>query len=309
MSILFDSVSSSSPFSVDASFAHSVTTSSSGRILMVFVACQNAVAINSVTYAGQSATQLDTTSPSALITGWVYYIVNPATGSNTVAVDFAAAQGNSWIVAASYTGVNPTSPFGTNVKSSGTSGATISDAVTSETNGLVIDWAATAADGARVALTVGADQTERFNDLTGVGGASIMGGVSEEAGATSVTMSWSNGNSSNDYVHFGIPLQRAVGVNPTVVDLLNNVYLDRLAGRTIIMNTQGRHLPPEQVETNHWGHADGPNLPTCDRNQNLVKDDSAFFTEAVSMDARGNLRITAQSESLFESILGQLARR
>jgi hypothetical protein len=93
----------------DLSFSHTCT--GTNRLILVGVWSDAADDVNSVTYAGASLTQI--TKGQVGATGeWVYfyYLANPASGANTVAVDFASTGGHARVV--SYNGVNQTSPIG-----------------------------------------------------------------------------------------------------------------------------------------------------------------------------------------------------
>ena len=126
MAIAFDaSTDGGLNFSNSLSFAH--TCSGSDRILLVAVfgdLVTNAYDITSVTYNGSALTEIAReATPSDRWVG-LYYIVAPATGSNTVAVTVTGG-----VVAAacsSFTGVHQSSP----IDSSSTSTATLAAGLT-----------------------------------------------------------------------------------------------------------------------------------------------------------------------------------
>lgn len=125
-------------------WSHTVTSTGTNRILIVGVAMRNAaaqtVAANGVTYNGVVLTQLDAQDVASASRIEMWYLLNPPTGANTVSVtttaDVRMAAG-----ATSYTGVDQTTPFGTQSKNSGSSFGTdvITATVTSDTDELVVD--------------------------------------------------------------------------------------------------------------------------------------------------------------------------
>jgi hypothetical protein len=115
---------------------------------------------------------------------WIFQGVGPATGTKTLRVTFNNAPPGKVVGVMSFTGVNQSTPLGTFESAQGNS-ATASVNVTSATGELVFDTMAI--DGTPT-LTVGAGQTQRWNLAVGSLG---KGGGSTEAGAASVTMSWS----------------------------------------------------------------------------------------------------------------------
>jgi CSLREA domain-containing protein len=184
-------------------FSH--TTSGSDRLLLVSVASQpnadDAVfeAVTGITYGGQALTVVGTAAQgpdNARIEIW--QLVNPPTGSNTVSITFNDAfddpvngEGAS-AGAISFTGVHQTTPLGTfaSAIANGTVADTPSVNVSSATGELVFDTVARKANP----LTVDASQTERWHQCTDNGCSNIDGAASTEAGAASVTMSWSPDN-------------------------------------------------------------------------------------------------------------------
>jgi hypothetical protein len=121
-------------------------------------------------------------------------LVAPSTGSNTFTVNYTNSGSNCYDQAASavsLTGVDQTTPTGTAAVATGVS-ATATVNVTSATDEMVVDSLIYAANSA--SMSVGAGQTQRAN-LTG-GNGFMFHGSSTEAGAATVTMSWTQTNSS-----------------------------------------------------------------------------------------------------------------
>ena len=116
---------------------------------------------------------------------WLYGLVNPDAGAQSISVTKSAA--SLWAIAeALYTGVHQSTPYGTEAVADNSGTTPISVAVSSAVGELVVDVTI----GASNVAAVGAGQTSRLNtDFAGnLGYRSFC--MSEEAGAASVTMSW-----------------------------------------------------------------------------------------------------------------------
>lgn len=144
-----------------------------------------------------------------------YSLVAPATGSNTLYGEWPSNQDETAIGGASYTGVDQTTPHGTQATNTGNgvTPQTITVNVTSATGEMVSDVVATLdTSGALTTLVVGASQTARV-DIDAVGGSAFESfGMSDESGAATVTMSWTQNRSPNGDISWGtlgIPLKPA----------------------------------------------------------------------------------------------------
>jgi hypothetical protein len=116
----------------------------------------------------------------------VYYYLNPAAGATEIRIAHDNTVGT--VMQREYYNVNQTTPFDTPGKASG-SGTSLSQNITSAANDLVVDFIGV--NDGTTTLTVGGGQTERPPNY-GVGGSGgARAGGSEEAGAATVTMSWS----------------------------------------------------------------------------------------------------------------------
>ncbi|MEK7165653.1 MAG: hypothetical protein AAB874_02500, partial [Patescibacteria group bacterium] len=186
--VTYDNASSSNtnPDSSTLSWSHTTTTSAN-RILIVGVALRNNTAVSSITYNGTNLTKIrsdfETTFNDARSELW--YMVNPDTGTNTVAITAASSttiEGG----AVTYSGVNTADPLINNngANSAGTIGTTATVNLTSAPGETVVD--SVSLQSANTSLTVGGGQTQRVN-LVGTAGAL---GMSQEVGADTTTMSW-----------------------------------------------------------------------------------------------------------------------
>ena len=125
----------------------------------------------------------------------IYSLVNPPSGeTGTVTVNFSGSVASGIVAgAANFAGVDQTTPLGTPGGATGSS--TDSSVTLSGLDGdeLVFDTAFQGASGETQTLTVGADQTEQWNDFSGNTRAAAS---VEQANGSSVTMSWTAGSSS-----------------------------------------------------------------------------------------------------------------
>lgn len=125
----------------------------------------------------------------------VLRLVAPTTGTNTLACDGMDAGTSDVIIASSYHSVNQSTPDDTAVTSGGAQTSETDD-VTCEVGDLVVDYMNV---NGNLALTAGAGQTERYQFSAGAGTTKL--GTSEEAGASTVTMSWAWDGTSQRAAH------------------------------------------------------------------------------------------------------------
>lgn len=199
MAIAFDSASNNSA-TLALTFSH--TCSGSDRLLLV--SCHGADQSFSVTYNGVAMTELyDGTPGSPFKFIAVYALVAPATGANDVVI---TRSGSTPVIAGavSYTGVDQTTPYDS-IDVVTNTGTAVSNGVSSAANDLVVDFVAANRDAAQ---TVGASQTARVN--AGNGDEFMWIGISEEAGAGTVTMSWTL-DTSSAWTAAGLNLNVAAG--------------------------------------------------------------------------------------------------
>lgn len=198
------------------SFAYNSGTTGSNRILMVGISYRNgdSETVSAATYGGQAMTQVGTaqvsanTAPDGRI--YIYYLLNPPTGSNTLQVNWnSALDQGSVIGAVTYAGVDQTTPLRAFASASGISTAPAAT-VTSAANDLVFG--------------IVSGRTTSNYALAGSGGTSLWSarpfngqtagaGQSKTGAASSVTLNWSG--SSAEWVAGGVALRPAAAGTPT----------------------------------------------------------------------------------------------
>lgn len=130
----------------------------------------------------------------------LWYLLAPPRGSFTSQVNLSAAA-NIAIVTQTFCGVDQSTSFGTVVTSVG---GPVSDVVTSASGELVVD---VLGQTGMAGVTVGAGQTLIGDQLAGSGdGTDRRVSMSYEAGATSVTMSWTT-DVGESQIHIAVPVK------------------------------------------------------------------------------------------------------
>ena len=166
-----------------ATYSHTCT--GADRVLMVFagVNADTTRQTDAITYASVAMTLegIRQTQATREATGWS--LLNPASGANTVSVDWSGTPANANLVlmvslAISFTGANDVN---NQSLATATAATSITTDVTSAVNNMVVDFIL----GAAAAVTAGAGQTERANSTNN------LRKISTEAGAATTTMSWS----------------------------------------------------------------------------------------------------------------------
>lgn len=169
----------------------------------------NAKSVNTVTYNGINLTQL------AEVRGGpggnkgrteVWYLPpssNPADGSYDVVISIDGAQEQDMAAGAiRFNGAHQDNPINTDTfQTAGGKATNHTLTVTSKVGDMVMD-VITYLD---TTLTVGANQTERWNMV--IGGSGYPGGASTETGASSVAMSWTF-NKNDDYSHIAFNINQ-----------------------------------------------------------------------------------------------------
>jgi len=201
MALAVDSVSTASG-SGTGPFSFSHTCSGSDRLLFVAVSHYHVNnTVSGITYNSVAMTAVPSgAANNGQFFVTLYYLIAPASGSNTVSVSVSGGVYDIGIAAISFTGEHQTTPIGTAVTATGSS-TTPSATASSATDEIVLDALTIVNSGT---LSVGAGQTSRWNAATG--NAFIKMAGSTEAGASSTTMSWSN-SASQDWAIVTVPVK------------------------------------------------------------------------------------------------------
>ncbi len=195
----------------------SLTMSGSDRILVCNVSVYNPLGtITGVTYDSVAMSEVSGSPLPLLLSSYstsVWYLVAPNTGTHN-----AVATTNTTtiidMICAQYTGVDQSTPLGTwaEASGSGSSPQTATVNISSASGEVVVDVVRSDAAGA----TAGSGQTERNNQ--------IAMGISDEAGASTTTMSWDLTRAQPiEWVIGGISLKPvggggATGVVPAIIN-------------------------------------------------------------------------------------------
>ncbi|KKK47546.1 hypothetical protein LCGC14_3154100, partial [marine sediment metagenome] len=204
-------------------FSHTVA-SQSERILMVAVLASQTSHPASVTYAGAAMTQLSSKNESGStndIALSVWFLLNPATGANTVSVDHSVHNGIV-VGASSFYGVNLDVPFGTVVTAEADS-LSPSATVTTASGEIVFD--AVGVDTDRT-LTVGANQTEDWD--ANLSAEKVTGGSSHQAGADGGAMTWTiSGSGTPQWISIAVPIKPSSTTSRSVMQIADTTKIFR----------------------------------------------------------------------------------
>ncbi len=194
-----DSVTTSIDNCDPCTFSHKVTPVGDNKLLVVAVSAADSV--DSVTYNGQSLTQIQDENRGGFHAE-LWYLVNPPAGSNTVNVDMT---GTARVVlsAISFTGVHQTSPIDANAGDTGGTSTPSVNISTNFDNSMIVD-VVTARDGPMVA---DAGQIERWDDLSN--NHAGAGSTKDTVSSGSYTMGWTNSDGNSDWAIVAAALRPA----------------------------------------------------------------------------------------------------
>lgn len=203
----FDATAESTGTGTSLSFSHTVTGTNTFMIITLGLdrASSETDPNGSCTYNSVAVPQITEQATNQWLE-W-HELVAPTDGANTAACTWTGTGDAALMFVVSYTGVDQADPSDTPVQSGGTQTSETDD-VTSATGDLVVD-AININSGA--ALT-GGDQTERAENANG---GNVSGGISEEAGAATVTMSWSWDATSQRVSHISVNLNAVAAAGGT----------------------------------------------------------------------------------------------
>lgn len=213
--IAFDAASNNDTGSKTAnalSWSHTISSSGSNRILLVAVAIRNASSqtVSTVTCGGSNLTRINSATQGTTMRVELWSLANPPTGTKTIVATLAgSAKARFCAGAVSYTGVNQTAPLGTSAIATASSATSISVNVASAPGELVVD--AVGKSYSSESIIPGANQAQRWNDQTTASSAkdNTVGGGSQEAGAATISMSWS-ASTARAWAIVAVPLRPAL---------------------------------------------------------------------------------------------------
>ena len=196
MAISLDAVStgiavSGVPLTSPRTYTHTVGTTGSNTILVVTVCWRGGTSIDSVTYNGVAMSQIRKET-NTTVNSEIYYLVNPATGTNTVSISHSSVQHLASIGISLY-GVDQNNPIDSNSGANGSStGPVTTTLTTTQPNTWIIDAGLTRTLSSET-LTMAAmtNRTQRHNANTAANG--IRDGVSTvgpAASAGNYIMEW-----------------------------------------------------------------------------------------------------------------------
>jgi len=210
MAIAFDAAGANVVDQGSSPLTFSLTVGSSADRIIVVGVCTNdsADVITDITRDGQSFTKLaGGVNNSAPIYTALWYLVNPNSGAANVSVAWSGTHDVA-AGAAAYSGVDQITSFGTVVEEYTTNDGSIN--VSSAADELVVDVTSSSANNDLIA---GTGQTERYNPITSF---APTVAASDEAGAASVTMSWTGYTAYSSNI--GVALKPASGGTPVDAD-------------------------------------------------------------------------------------------
>jgi hypothetical protein len=307
MSTEFDAVSGIQGYADDPSWSHSVAVTGSGKIIIAMIAWCYGQAVLSATYGGQSMSDLwgGTYGPSNMYARG-FYLADPPTGSNTVAIDTVNGVHHSWVTCAlSFTGVDTSDPFGTVLKEAGTLISTQDIDVVTEDDWMVLDLLGSHRFGLNInAYTVDAGQTQRKQAYethagnTGYNWTRAAWSTKRAVGA-STNMKWT-------IAHLGVPLKPEVSGRQRAVRYFHNIWDPKRK----VLDSGGREVKLEQIQGDNFIRTLGMLLPNAKVYDTLIENPEVGYMESIKKDETQKVaRIKAGRSSLLETFLSRIAGR
>lgn len=202
MSITFDAAANAHGGGV-TTLNVSHTSSGSNRGVLIGIHAEGGVTISSLLYGAQTPTLVDSTANGI---GHIYFLAAPATGGQTVDVDFSGSSSRCAMGIVSYNGsVGALSVAAFENPAEDEFGPNASAVISSATGQMIVDMATCVG----TVWAAGAGQTERVS-LDDYSSTNRCFGMSEEAGASSVTMSWTGTGAEFTNI-IAVALQEAAG--------------------------------------------------------------------------------------------------
>ncbi|PLK49628.1 cadherin domain-containing protein [Uliginosibacterium sp. TH139] len=219
-------------------FSHTVDAGSNS-LLIVEYSTRGTTSPASITWNGMALTRLDTVSNVDVVTTEIWYLKNPGAGTANIVVTMPGPAKEFSVGATTFLNVDQSSTFGTVAKATGI-GSTASVNVSSASGDLVIDSLATRQQTG--SPTLGAGQSQLWTNSPGIGSAEPRGAGSTEAGAASVSMSWTL-TDSWEWASLGVSLNAAPNTTPTL-----NAPASYVATEQISLDLQGTGITVADVD-------------------------------------------------------------
>lgn len=205
-------------------FDHTVTSSGSNRILIVGVNIGSLAAVSTVTYNGDTMTQIRSEDNGDSAHTSLWYLVNPDTGTHAVQISLPIVTSVT-AGAVSFTGVNQTSPIDAHNGATGTSDTPSVSLTTITDEAWIIDVVGTQ----NGPMTPGTGQTERWDTLQGA--TSGAGSTEFTSTAGTFSMSWTNDAGSRNWAISAAALKPAgtpccVSIGDWIIDSISNDSID-----------------------------------------------------------------------------------
>lgn len=213
MALVYDTASSSNSGGSAASsltWSHTMGAGSNG-ILIVAASYANPSTglITGVTFNGVALTHIDSSVANLGVgTGRavdLWYLLNPASGANNVVITASGATSPLNGGAISLTGA---SGVGTSAKNNSTSSTSLSCTTSSGGSDIVVG----AACCRTTTHAVGGSQTERYNTVQAT---NILSWGSTQAGGSSITTTFSQSGSADNFAIIAVPVTAAGAATPT----------------------------------------------------------------------------------------------
>ncbi len=269
--ISFDAVSDrgvlTSPISSPVSWHH-VVGSGANRILLVTTSQRAGAIPTGVTYGGTPMTMLRSDSNTVIFTT-IWYLVNPASGSNHVRISYGAVPLHLQANAISFSGVHQTSPINAQAGANAVSpGPVTANLNTTTSNTWIVDVAAlrTAASES-ITMNSMTNRVERENSQTSANGLrSAFSSIGPAASSGSYPMSWttpySAGCTTCVWAISSVALRESASASNTPP------IADAGIDQSITLPTSSVSMagaasdPGGSVSSTLWSFVSGPSTPT-----------------------------------------------
>jgi len=196
------------------------------RAIFAFNCRENFATLDSFTYNSVALTDITTTSGTPYVTA--RYAVNPASGSHTLASDWSGSGSCSFGMAGvPFSGVDQTTAYDGLQTDTTLSSSQLSVTVTSATGNYVLNGAIMVGFGPPNTITPDGSQTAAA-DWDVMGGNNSAGGVAYEAGASSVTLTWTGSSSPSGGRQVGFNVRASGGGAATFLkDMIGFDFIPR----------------------------------------------------------------------------------